>query len=111
MKRFPHHRGQLCDKYAGGGCDGDEGKVVGKGWSDGCGGDHPRTASSTSSDLSGLELLMMMECTHKRRAIQLIIKRAMNTRTKMVEASATKARGALVVYILTKMFEWGCGKK
>jgi hypothetical protein len=48
MNRFPHDRGWLCDKYAGG-RDGDDGKVVGVGGSGGCGGDRPRKASSTSS--------------------------------------------------------------
>jgi hypothetical protein len=47
MNKFPHDRGRLCDKYAGGGRNSDEGQVVGEGWSGGCGGDHPRTASST----------------------------------------------------------------
>jgi hypothetical protein len=52
MNKFPHDHGQLRDKYAGGGHDGDEGKVVGEGWSGDCGGDRPRTASSTSSGSS-----------------------------------------------------------
>jgi hypothetical protein len=49
MNRFPHDRGRLHDRYAGGGRDGDEGKVDGVGGNGGCGGDRPRTASSTSS--------------------------------------------------------------
>jgi hypothetical protein len=49
MNKFPHDRGWLHDKYAGGGCDGDEGKVVGDGWSGGCGGDCPRMVNSMSS--------------------------------------------------------------
>jgi hypothetical protein len=31
MNKFPHDCGQLRNKYAGGGCDGDNGKVVGVG--------------------------------------------------------------------------------
>jgi hypothetical protein len=48
MNKFPHDRGWLRDKYAGGGRDGNKGKVVDEGWSGGYGGDRPRTASSTS---------------------------------------------------------------
>jgi hypothetical protein len=49
MNKSPHDRGRLRDKYAGGGRDGDEGRVVGVGGSGGCGGERPRKASSTSS--------------------------------------------------------------
>jgi hypothetical protein len=52
MNRFPHDRGQLRDKYAGGGRDGNEGKVVDGGWSGECGGDRPRMANSMSSGSS-----------------------------------------------------------
>jgi hypothetical protein len=52
MNRFPHDRGRLRNKYVGGGCDGDNGKVVGIGGSGGCGGDCPRKASSMSSGSS-----------------------------------------------------------
>jgi hypothetical protein len=48
MNKFPHEQGQLHDKYAGEGCNSDEGKVMGEGWSGGCGGDRPQMASSTS---------------------------------------------------------------
>jgi hypothetical protein len=41
MNKFPQDRGQLCDKYAGGGRNSDEGKVVEEGLSGGCGGDRP----------------------------------------------------------------------
>jgi hypothetical protein len=49
MNKFPHDRGQLRDKYVGGGRDGNKGKVDDVGGSGGCGGDRPRKASSTSS--------------------------------------------------------------
>jgi hypothetical protein len=49
MNRSPHDCGWLRNKYAGGGRNGDEGKVVGGGWSGDCGGDRPLMASSTSS--------------------------------------------------------------
>jgi hypothetical protein len=49
MNRFPQDQGRLDEAYTGGGRDGDEGKVVGEGWSGGCGGNHPQTASSMSS--------------------------------------------------------------
>jgi hypothetical protein len=52
MNRFPHDRGWLRDKYAGRGCDGNEGKVVDGGCSGDCGGDRPWTANSTSSGSS-----------------------------------------------------------
>jgi hypothetical protein len=52
MNKFPHDRGQLRDKYAGGGRDGDKGKVVGDGWSGGCGGDRPRIVNLMLSGLS-----------------------------------------------------------
>jgi hypothetical protein len=59
-------------------------------------------ASLMSLGLLELESLVMTERTHKIRVIQLIIKRAVNTRTKMVEVLATKVRGASVVYILLR---------
>jgi hypothetical protein len=52
MNKFPQDRGRLRDKYAGGGRDGDKGKVVGEGWSGECGGDHPRMANSMLSGSS-----------------------------------------------------------
>jgi hypothetical protein len=52
MNKFPQDCGRLRDKYAGGGHDSDKGKVVGDGWSGGCGGDCPRMASSMSSGSS-----------------------------------------------------------
>jgi hypothetical protein len=49
MNRFPHDCGRLRDKYAGGGRNGDDGKVVGVGGSGGCGGERPLKASLTFS--------------------------------------------------------------
>jgi hypothetical protein len=90
MNKFPHDRGWLHNKYVGGGCDGDEGKMLGEGWSGGCGGDHPRMASSILSGSLGLESLLIIEHTHKIRAIQVINNRVTNTSTKIVGVSATK---------------------
>jgi hypothetical protein len=52
MNKFPQDCGRLRDKYVGGGCDGNEGKVVGDGWSGVCDGDRPRLANSISSGSS-----------------------------------------------------------
>jgi hypothetical protein len=109
MNKFPHDQGWLRNKYAGGGRDSDEGKVVGEGWSGGCGGDCPRTASSVSSGSLGLESLVMTERTHKIRVIQAINNRVTNTRTKMVGALAMKMIGVSIVYILVRLVEWGLG--
>jgi hypothetical protein len=106
MNKFPHDRGRLHDKYVGGGRNGNEGKVVGEGWSGGCGGDCPRTASLMSSGSLRLESLAMTEHTHKMRTIQAINNRVANTRTKTVGASAMKTMGVLVVYILLRLVEW-----
>jgi hypothetical protein len=100
MNKFPHDRGQLRDEYVGGGRDIDEGKVVGEGWSGGCGGDCPQTASSMLSGLLGIESLLMIKHTHKMRVIQVKNIRVENTNTKMVEASATKLVGVSMMYIL-----------
>jgi hypothetical protein len=107
MNKFPHDRGWLHETYTGGGRNGDEGKVVGEGWSGGCGGDRPRMASSMLSGLLEQESLAMTEHTHKIRAIQVINNRVVNTRTKMVGASATKMIGVSVTNILVKTIEWG----
>jgi hypothetical protein len=93
--------------YTGGSHDGDKGKVVEEGLSGGCGSDCPRTASSMSSGSLGLESLAMTKRTHRIRVIQLINSRVVNTRTKMVGASATKMIGVSVTNILVEMFEWG----
>jgi hypothetical protein len=109
MNRSPHDRGRLRDKYAGGGRDGDEGKVLDEGMSGDCGGDRPRTANSTSSGSLWIESLEMTEQTHNKRAIQAMINRIEKMMTKIVEASGVKTRGASVVYILSfeSRFEWG----
>jgi hypothetical protein len=98
--RFPHDRGRLRDKYAGGGRDGDEGKVVDVGMSGDCGGDCPRAANSTSSGSLWIESLEMTERTHSKRAIQAMINKIEKMMTKIVEASGVKTREASVVYIL-----------
>jgi hypothetical protein len=59
----------------------------------------------------GLESLVMIERTHRIRAIQLINNRVANTRTKIVGALATKTMGVLVMNILVEMIEWGCKMK
>jgi hypothetical protein len=94
MNRFPHDRGQLRDKYVGGGRDGDGGKVVGVGGSGG--GDRPRKASSTLSGSSRFELLTMTERTHNIRANQAMTSRVANTNTKIVGASGTKTMEVVV---------------
>jgi hypothetical protein len=76
--------------------------VVDEGLSGGCGGDRPRTASSMSLGSLEMESLAMTEHTHKRRAIQVMTSRVVNTKMKMVGASAMKAIGASIVYILVK---------
>jgi hypothetical protein len=101
MNRSPHDRGWLRDKYAGGGRDGDEGKVVDVGMSGDCGGDRPRMANSMSSGSLWIESLEMTERTHNKRAIQAMINKIEKTITKIVEASEVKTRGASVVYILS----------
>jgi hypothetical protein len=108
MNKFPHDQGWLCEAYTGGGCDGNEDKVVDEGLSGGCGGDHPRTASLMLSGLLGLESLVMTKYTHRIRVIQLINNRVVNTRTKIVGALATKMIGVLVTNILVEMIEWEC---
>jgi hypothetical protein len=109
MNKFPHNRGWLCETYTGGGHDGDEGKVVGEGWSGGCGGDHPRMASSMSLGSLGVESLAMTESIHRIRAIQVINNRVTNTKTKTVGVSATKMMGVYVVYILWGWLSGGLG--
>jgi hypothetical protein len=101
MNRSPHDRGRLRNKYAGGGRDGDKGKVLGEGMSGDCGGDCPRTANSTSLGSLWIESLEMIERTHNKRAIQAMINRIEKMMMKIVDASGVKTRGASVVYILS----------
>jgi hypothetical protein len=64
-------------------------------------------ASSMLLGSLGMESLAMTECTHKIRAIQAINSRVADTRTKMVGALVMKMMGVSVVYILSRLVEWG----
>jgi hypothetical protein len=78
--------------------------MLGEGVSGG-GGEHPRTANSTSMGLLGMNSLVITKRTHRIRAIQQINKRLVNIMMKIVGALATKTMGVSVTNILVGMTE------